>query len=626
MQKVRSTLALITFFSALYVFFLATSFMVTLSSCGKSKKYDNKLNDDCPVELTTPADNTVDVSVDASISVSFSRPIDGLSVNKLSFLLVDKEGKTVPGRVAVDGQRAVFLPDSLLDPDSYYKAILTQDIKDENGKPLPFAYTWIFSTEIGTWNGAVQFGSPGEDQAVGIRIGTDRFIYVAGNTTSNIEDNINANAQGTTHDVFVAKLNTRGVRLWVKQLGVPDEDYATAMTLTSRNEVIVVGNTEGDLAPEGASGTGHDFFIAKYNQYGNRDWLRQMGPGRVISTASDQEGNIYIAGYTNGRLETQPIGFSDAFLAQYGPDGSRKWIRQFGTSGNDYAISLIVSGKDIYALGWSSHGMGPSGIVLPIDQKGKKWGLWLALYDAMGTPKWVRHIEEGGVAITDAIADPLGNIYAVGYSARRQGQGRDIYLAKLSKEGEKIWTKRSGVGDEDMATSISLNDEGSILVTGYTHGDFGQKRNNSGREDVFVMAFDPAGERKWTRLYGTPGTDIPMDAVFDPITTEIIIAGHTTGVFQGNQAYGGADVFLLRADSGQTSKAVKPLLPGSSEEELPRIPLRSPLPTLPEHSASSPTVFSDTPDNNSGITLFRTDLTGNANDPTAEETEKNDQY
>jgi hypothetical protein len=57
------------------------------------------------------------------------------------------------------------------------------------------AQAWIFTTEIGKWDGAVQFGSPGEDQATGVLIGEDRYIYVAGNTTENLEGNLNANAR-----------------------------------------------------------------------------------------------------------------------------------------------------------------------------------------------------------------------------------------------------------------------------------------------------------------------------------------------------------------------------------------------------------------------------------------------
>jgi len=539
--------------SFLSMLVIMTAMALLVPSCkGKGKTVPKEVGS--PVKSTFPVDNAVGVALDAQMSVEFNRPMDNTTITRLNFMLVDFEGKAVSAKISHDGKSATIAPDAPLEPDKRYKVILSSDVKDAAGSPMPSARTWFFTTESGIWSGVVQHGTSGDDHAAGVVIGDDRYLYVAGSITGSFEGNVNANAQGVTTDVFVAKLNTRGAKVWVKQIGVPEEDYATALAISRKNEVYVVGYTEGELDPAGSSQTGHDVFAAKFNSYGNKEWAHQTGPGHPISAAVGEDGSLYVVGYTAGKMEGQPAGFNDAFLMQYAPDGTKKWVRQFGTRGDDYAVGVLASGKDeVFVMGWSSHGEGPAGVILPVDSKGKKWGVWLALYDQDGTQKWVKQVEGDGLAVTGMASDASGNIYATGYSSKsRKGSGRDVFVLKCSKTGEKVWATRVGVGPQDMATSIAVSEEGEVLISGYTFGNMISGRKTNGSEDVFVMAFSPTGERRWTKQYGTDGIDVPMGMVYDKRVKGVAVVGNTTGSFEGQKSFDMNDIFLLRVDlSGQ---------------------------------------------------------------------------
>ena len=67
--------------------------------------------------------------------------------------------------------------------------------------------------------------------------------------------------------------------------------------------------------------------------------LGSTGDDVGVGIAHDSAGNTYISGWTAGQLPTAPEtyagGGSDAFIAKYSSDGTRKWVHLLGTSGND---------------------------------------------------------------------------------------------------------------------------------------------------------------------------------------------------------------------------------------------------------------------------------------------------
>ena len=50
----------------------------------------------------------------------------------------------------------------------------------------------------------------------------------------------------------------------------------------------------------------------------------------------DGSGNLYVAGFTDGALESS-VGKFDGVLVKYAADHSRTWTRQFGTADDDAA-------------------------------------------------------------------------------------------------------------------------------------------------------------------------------------------------------------------------------------------------------------------------------------------------
>jgi hypothetical protein len=97
------------------------------------------------VSATTPANDAIDVALNAPVSATFSEAMDPTTVSTDSFTV--RDGTTpVAGTVVYAGVTAVFTPTQPLLLDTTYSAVVTTQAKDLAGNPLPHTYSWSFTT------------------------------------------------------------------------------------------------------------------------------------------------------------------------------------------------------------------------------------------------------------------------------------------------------------------------------------------------------------------------------------------------------------------------------------------------------------------------------------------------
>jgi hypothetical protein len=92
-----------------------------------------------------PAPGDTGVSVEATIRVTFSEPVNPATVAVASFM-VFKDLDAVAGTRRTDGTMAVFVPDTAFAELSTYAVALTVAIRDLAGNPLAADTAWGFVT------------------------------------------------------------------------------------------------------------------------------------------------------------------------------------------------------------------------------------------------------------------------------------------------------------------------------------------------------------------------------------------------------------------------------------------------------------------------------------------------
>jgi hypothetical protein len=242
--------------------------------------------------------------------------------------------------------------------------------------------------------------------------------------------------------------------------------------------------------------------------------------------------------------------------------GGTAWVKNVGTTNSDYINSGVVSGSNIYIGGSSGS------------------ALYVQKLDSSGVPvlgqSWPKLSSNAGGAKA-IMSDSQGNIIVGGYfyNSIDLGSGiekvatggiadADAFLVKYNSNGQHIWSKTFGsangsafLGDETVS-SISIDAQGDILVTGGFHGGSMTidgitiyPYDSNGR-DVFVAKFSAGGSLLWLKAFTASGSDDIGNSITSDSSTNVYI----TGKFSGNMNIGSttlnglaSDIFVVKLSS-----------------------------------------------------------------------------
>ena len=183
-----------------------------------------------------------------------------------------------------------------------------------------------------------QLGTSNDDYVYQIASDTKGNLYLAGRTNGSLQG-VNKGSD----DVFIRKYSSDGKELWTRQFGTPDYDIAYGITINANESIYVTGNSGSSL--QGVNKGSGDVFIRKYNSKGKTLWTRQFGTSNydiAYYVTTDINGDVYTTGHTSGSLKGISRGFRDAFIRKYSSKGKVLWTKQFGTSDNDMAYSIVT--------------------------------------------------------------------------------------------------------------------------------------------------------------------------------------------------------------------------------------------------------------------------------------------
>jgi len=269
-------------------------------------------------------------------------------------------------------------------------------------------------------------------------------------------------------DAFAAAYSATGELLWTRQLGGSEPDAALAVSLDPSGAALVVGETRSAL--EGArDGTDRDAFLARLAEDGELVYVRQLGssPGLdeiATSVAAAASGDVVLAGYTFGDVQTESNGSADAFVARYSGAGDLLWTAQLG--GEDYDAAEAVAVDDsgaVYVAGQTGGSVAGPGVVFggrPL----------LAKYSPAGEPIWTVELEDAAMGAASAVVvDARGDIWIAGrtaasFAAPNQG-AFDSFVARFSADGARSSALQLGLTDNDRADGLALDGGRLFLLT-----------------------------------------------------------------------------------------------------------------------------------------------------------------
>lgn len=291
-------------------------------------------------------------------------------------------------------------------------------------------------------------------------------------------------------DAWLARFDGAGNQVWIRQLGSIGSEGASGVAPDGSGGLYITGETSGSLG--GTNLGSDDAYLARYDSAGNPLWVRQLGTSAAdhsTCAAADGLGGVYVSGWTYGDLGGPSAGEWDAWLARYDSAGSQLWVRQFGSSANDLALGAAPNGSGgVFLCGGTSGDLGA----------GSAGGgdLWLAQYDATGTLGWIiqlgtnthdgaTRVAPDGAGGVYACGDTYGSLAALHVGATSQA---DAWLARFDASGQQLWMRQFGTAAPETPRAVAMDALGGVCTAGDTNGELGG--GWAGSSDPWVARFD----------------------------------------------------------------------------------------------------------------------------------------
>lgn len=374
-------------------------------------------------------------------------------------------------------------------------------------------------------------------------------------------------------DVFVAKFDANGQRLWAKRFGGVGYDSASGVAADAAGNIVVVGTTQRTAdfgAGPTTGGNDGDGFVLGLSADGSLRWVRRFGDAKEqmpTAVAMDAAGNAFVVGWLEGAMTYEgktltSVGKKDAFALSVAPDGSPRFARRFGGIGDQEAYAVAVDARGRFAVTGTIENI--------VDLGGGKRTAhsardgFVAIYDGDGAHQWDVVFGEGnqGESGTGVAFDRYGAVVAVGnapgavdFGAGDVPNTGGLFIAAWGAEGGSLWSRRFGHYFTQSVNGVAADRFGNVSAFGQFRddidfGDPASPHSTTGPDHSptigFAVAYRSGGAPDWSQTIAAGDYSEVSAGVYDG-TGRLWVLGDGPGFIWADGAYQTSDsgVFLL---------------------------------------------------------------------------------
>lgn len=454
---------------------------------------------------------------------------EGLELNMGDFIIHTRLGAITDAKLFCYEKETDQIIDAAFNLDDKTVSFSIADFNSAN--------TLVIDPEL-LWS--TYYGGENEDAINSATKSDDGYIYITGYTHSGLAmagggyDNI---YNGGAYDMWCAKLDTSGNRIWGTFYGGSSGDYGTDVAVDVNNNVLISGFTYSDNFPatpgafQYTFGGLSDAFLVKFAPDGNLLWSTLYGNnnadyGRAVTT--DLAGNIYLAGSAESAglahlgYQNTSGGMQDQILIKFNSSGERLWATYYGGEKNDFSRDVTVDVENcVYMTGYTESLTGIYKNGFDSTHAGKN-DCSLVKYNATGNLLWSTYY--GGMADENSngvATDANANVYIAAQTGTANGLGfngydntgnggADALIVKFNKYGQLKWASYYGGLYEDMGKAITITDE-FVYMSGHAYSAYGIAKYGyqnflTGSADAIITKWDTTGNFIWASYAG--GYDI----------------------------------------------------------------------------------------------------------------------
>ncbi len=412
------------------------------------------------------------------------------------------------------------------------------------------------------------YGGTGTDICNSTYVDDDNNIYILGRTNSTEAGVISTpgthqiNLSGGW-DLFVAKFNPEGLRIWATYYGGEADEFADGIIVDSQQNIFFSGKTlsnTGIASPtafQTVNGGLLDGFFVKLNSDGTRNFASYYGGSandEILSITLDQNENLIIVGGTASSdniatpLSHQPTydDANDGFIAKFDANSNRIWATYYGGNLDDRINSVYCdSFNNIFLIGNTSS----DNAISTTNFLSGLQDAFIVKFNTNGLRQWGRYY--GGPENdfgNKIVVSQNSNLYIAGQTTSESGiatinshqeqfgsidiSDSDGFLSKLDLNGNIIWGTYYGGDYIDEVNALNVDNNGNIIITGVTSSSNniatpGEYQSTiASAYDGFLAKFNSNGVRICGTYYGGSDDD-RINSVAVKSNDDIVIVGMT---------------------------------------------------------------------------------------------------
>jgi hypothetical protein len=362
-----------------------------------------------------------------------------------------------------------------------------------------------------------QIGTDQDEEAYDVVVDGFGNVYVSGGTAGALDGPASGN-----RDAFVRKYSALGALIWTYQGSPAGDDTPHGLALDSASHLHVLVSRDEETAllmfdldgtllaeqilagsytalavdaqgiryvsrPYFLSDGSYDFELTRLDFDGSAMWtiIENGGPHDMpTALAALPNGDVVIAGSTDGGLFSFGTGRTEAFVARYDASANFVWGVQFATAYEWTSASSVASdsGQNVYVAGDTSvdDHYAIAGFIARVSSSGQlEWATTHTTY----TYDYFRSVAVDAydqVAVTGSTWGLLGSSDA---------GGTDAFVARILSDGELGPVVQFGTLGGDNAYDLAASRDGAWFVVGATQGSFGAK--TAGGYDAYLLRVEP---------------------------------------------------------------------------------------------------------------------------------------
>lgn len=320
---------------------------------------------------------------------------------------------------------------------------------------------------------------------------------------------------------------------WEKSYGGPYDDVANKVIVV-KGRYVVVGNANNSSDDDGKV-----ILLSKEGEILNEKTLGGSSDD-VLTDVKEIDDGYILVGYTKSEEVEGYHGGYDFWILRTDRDFNVLWQKAFGGSDDEKAQAALIDRDGIVVAGFTSSNDGDVS-----ENNGNDDG-WVIKVDFNGNLIWSKSY--GGSEndyINDVEITSDGNYIMVGYTYSYTKGVDDVWVLKVSNDGNTIWQKNFGGSSDDKAYGVmEVNDD--YIVVGYTRSSNGDVSNNHGGNDVWVLRVNEEGNLAKEKTFGGSNDDRAF-GITKSCDGKLLIVGETfSSDGDVSEKKGGYDVWVLR--------------------------------------------------------------------------------